>query len=47
VRQDFDLKAIFDFPGELVHGWYRDICPPSDARPNARQTKMETPNGNA
>src|SRR6266478_1415343 len=38
---------IFDFLGGLVHGRDRNICPPSDARPDARQTKwkrpMETP----
>jgi len=43
VRQDFDLEAIFDFLGEVVHGWYRDICPRSDARPHARQTKWKHP----
>jgi hypothetical protein len=34
----FDLGAIFDFPDGLVHGRLRNICPPSDARPNACQT---------
>jgi hypothetical protein len=28
----FNLAAIFDFLGELVHGSYHDICPRSDAR---------------
>jgi NAD(P)-dependent dehydrogenase (short-subunit alcohol dehydrogenase family) len=39
----FNLEAIFDFLGELVHGWYRNICPPSDARPDAGQTKWKHP----
>jgi NAD(P)-dependent dehydrogenase (short-subunit alcohol dehydrogenase family) len=39
----FDLEAIFDFLGRLVHGCYGNICPSSDARHNARQTKLETP----
>src|ERR1700681_5102790 len=37
-----DLCPIFDFLGGLVHGRDRNICPPSDAGNNARQT-----NGNA
>jgi hypothetical protein len=39
----FDLEAIFDFPGGLVHGWQWNICPPSDAR-LTRAKQMETPN---
>jgi NAD(P)-dependent dehydrogenase (short-subunit alcohol dehydrogenase family) len=39
----FNLNAIFDFLGGLVHGWKGNICPPADARPNLRQSKRETP----
>src|ERR1700686_2564221 len=38
----FNLEPIFDFLGRLVHGWQANICPPSDARRNARQTGLET-----
>src|SRR6202140_1490304 len=38
----FNLEPIFDFLGRLVHGWQANICPPSDARRNARQPGLET-----
>jgi hypothetical protein len=47
VRQDFDLKAIFDFLGELVHGWYRDNLPAIGRTAQRAPNQMETPNGNA
>jgi hypothetical protein len=38
----FGLEAIFDFPNELVHGSKETISPRPDARPNLRQTTLET-----